>query len=63
MGVPVNPKMIMLKGFDDLTVHIAKLRAVALIKDDHHMLFKDLVPFIFGDENIQLLDGGDDDMR
>ena len=42
-------------------MHIAELGAVALVKNQHHMLFIHHMPLVFADESIQLLNGGDDD--
>ena len=56
-----SKQMVVFECFGDTGVHIAKLAAVALIKDNHIMITKNLVSFVFLDKTVQLLDGGDDD--
>ena len=41
-------------------MHISELAAVALVKNDDDVLAKDGVPLVLPHENIQLLNGGDD---
>jgi hypothetical protein len=43
-------------------MHIPELTAVALIKDDNHLLVINGVRLIFFDKGGQLLDGGDDNV-
>jgi len=52
-----------LEGLRDRRVHVAKLRAVALIEDDDDVAAKDGVALVGGDESRKLLDGRDDDAR
>ena len=42
-------------------MHISKLTAVALVKDDNAMLVEYLMPLVLGHEVVQLLNGRDDD--
>ena len=53
--------MIAFEAFDDLVVHLAELRTVALVKDDHHMPAIDRMLFLFLTERVEFLNGGDDD--
>ena len=53
--------MIAFEPFDDLVVHLAELRTVALVKDDHHMPAIDRMLFLFLAEGVEFLNGGDDD--
>jgi len=43
-------------------MHIPKLAAMALIKDDNYLLVINGVRLIFFDKGRQLLDGSDDDV-
>ena len=56
-------QVIVLKCLGDGLVHISELAAVALVKNDDDMLAKDGVTLVLPHENIQLLNGGDDDFR
>jgi len=56
-------QVIMFKGLHNLAVHITELRTVAFVKDDDHMLFKDLMAFVLRNEYVKLLNGRYDDMR
>lgn len=56
-------QVILLKRPCNGDMHIAELTAVALVKDNDDVLFKDGVPLIFLDEHVQLLYCGDDDPR
>lgn len=60
-GTGKPEQMVFLEMLDDGRVHIAKLAAVAFVKDQHHTALVDQVSGIFLDEGGQLLDGGDDD--
>ena len=53
--------MILAEILGNGKVHIAKLAAVAFVKDDDYMLVKNCVPGVLFDEGGQLLNGGDDD--
>jgi len=53
----------MLEGLYNFTVHITKLGAMAFVKDDDHVLFKDLMAFVLRNEYVKLLNGRYDDMR
>ena len=52
--------MIITETLGDSMVHIAKLRTVALIKDDNHMIIKCPMTLITLDECIEFLDGSND---
>ena len=54
-------EVVVLEGLGDRGVHVAELRAVALIEDDHDMPVVDRVALVRADERRQLLDRGDDD--
>ena len=54
--------MIIAKSPGDRFVHGAKLRAVALIKDDDNMLFIDRMTAVERDKAVQFLDGGHQDL-
>jgi len=41
-------------------MHLAKLRAVAFVEDDHYMTIKDSMPFVAFDKSFEFLNGGDD---
>ena len=43
-------------------MHIAKLRTVALIKNDNHVIIKSLVALIALDECVEFLDGRNDNL-
>ena len=53
--------MIAFEAFNDLVVHLAELRTVAFVKDDHHMPAIDRMLFLFLAEGVEFLNGGDDD--
>ena len=55
-------QIILLEILYDGHVHIAKLAAVALVKDDDHLLVIDRVVLFFLYEGGELLDSRDDDM-
>jgi hypothetical protein len=44
-------------------MHFAKLRAVAFIKDEHHMTIKNCMPFIAFDKSFQFLNGGNINLK
>ena len=54
--------MIFLEALDNGCMHVPELAAVALVKDDDHMLLVDIMAGILLDEGGELLDGRDDDM-
>ena len=54
--------MVVLEGLDDLHVHRAELRAVALVEDQDDVLPVRRMVLVLTNEHIELLDGGDDDM-
>lgn len=54
--------MIGLECLCDGPVHITELTAVALIEDDNNVLAENRVSLILPHEDVQFLDGGDDDM-
>ena len=39
-------------------MHLAKLRAVAFVEDEHHMTIKNGMPFVAFDKSFQFLNGG-----
>ena len=53
--------MIFLKCFCNFVVHFAKLRAVAFIKNKHHLLLINRQRFIAPHQVIEFLNGGDND--
>ena len=55
--------MIILELLRDGGMHITKLAAVTLVKDNDDMLLEYFMDFILADENIQLLDCRDNDTR
>ena len=55
-------QVIILERLGDSLMHIAELAAVALIEDDDKMLLERGMPFVFTHEDIELLNGRDDDM-
>lgn len=55
--------MIFFERFRNGNVHIAELTAVAFVKDNDDVLFKNGVYLIFFNELIQFLNGRDDDPR
>ncbi len=62
IGVPVKPKeVVFLESLGDGGVHIAKLRAVALVEYHDHLLAVDVVVGVILDEVGEFLYGGDDD--
>ena len=48
----------MFKSARNRAVHLAKLRAMTLVKNNHHMLSINRVGFVQADKTVQLLDGG-----
>ena len=54
-------EVVALERLGDRRVHVAELRAVALVEDDHHVAVVDLVALVAGDERAELLDRRDDD--
>ncbi len=61
---PSEPEQVVpLERACDVGVHVAELRAVALIKDDHRVAREHLVALVRLDERRQLLDRRDDDPR
>ena len=57
-----SEQMILFELLGDRQVHITKLAPVALIKNDDHTLFINLVCLIFLDECGELLNGSDYDL-
>ena len=53
--------VIILKILGNLLMHLAKLTAMAFVKDKHDMLTVNRVSGIFRDKGIQLLNGGNKD--
>ena len=44
-------------------MHVTKLRAVALVKDNNHVIIKNLMPLIALNERVKLLNGRDNNLR
>ena len=58
-GRYISPEyMVVLKFLRNCLMHIAKLRAVTLIKDHYHMFFINWMLLIFTYKNSQLLNRG-----
>lgn len=55
--------MIFFERFGDSDVHIAELTAVALVEDDNDVFFEDGIPLVFFNEDIEFLNGGDNNSR
>ena len=56
-----SEQMIVFERLHNFGMHISKLAAVALIKNNDAMFVKDFMPFILRDKVIQLLYGSDND--
>ena len=55
-------QVVALEGLRDRGVHVAELRAMALVEDDHDVAVVDRVTLVAADERRQLLDRRDDDL-
>ena len=55
--------MILFERFNDGNVHIAELTAVALVEDDDDVFFEDGMPLVFFNEDVEFLNGGDNNSR
>src|SRR5699024_9829449 len=55
-------QMIFAEVFCNGKVHVAKLAAMAFIKDNHHMLVENGMPGVLFDKGRELLNGGDNDL-